>query len=94
MLASLLVLSPLVLSCSRDGKVAGDHTWLLRILTEFTSGVLVCTAMSRLELTHRQRRLGGVVAVLTVVAMVAMLYSTRLERRTWSATWWRSCSRC
>ncbi len=77
MLASLLVLAPLVLDVIQDGKIAGDHTWLLRILTEFTSGVLLCTAMSRLELTDRQRRLGGVVAVLTVVTMVAMLYSTR-----------------
>ena len=77
MLASLVVLSPLVLVVLQDGSVVGDHTWLLRILTEFTSGVLLCTAMSRLELTDRQRRLAGVVAVLSVLLVVAMLYATR-----------------
>jgi peptidoglycan/LPS O-acetylase OafA/YrhL len=77
MVASLVVLAPLVLVVLQDGTIAGDHTWLLRIVTEFTSGVLLCTAMSRLELTDRQRRLGGLVAMLSVLGVVAMLYSTR-----------------
>ena len=38
----------------------GGNVWILRILCEFTTGMLLCAAASRLRLTPRVRRRAGV----------------------------------
>ena len=56
----------------------GGNVWILRILCEFTTGMLLCAAASRLRLTPQVRRAAGVGALVSVAAVVAWLYAVRV----------------
>ena len=73
---SVLALTPYVVKVLADDGITGPYTWVVRIIPEFVAGMLLCTAMTRLRLTPRQRAYGGLVAVLSVVAILAALLST------------------
>ncbi len=47
--------------------------WIPRILCEFTAGMLLCAGLSRLEPTARTRRVAGVGAVVTVLAVATLI---------------------
>jgi peptidoglycan/LPS O-acetylase OafA/YrhL len=51
--------------------------WIPRILCEFVTGMLLCAGLSRLDLTPRARRLAGLGAIVTAVAVVGWLYVVR-----------------
>jgi len=72
-----LTMVPLVVGIVVQGDMGGS-VWILRILCEFTTGMLLCAAASRLRLTPRVRRAAGVGAWLSVAAVVAWLYAVRL----------------
>lgn len=72
-----VTMAPLVIGMATRGD-AGGSVWLLRILCEFTTGMLLCAAASRLRLTPRVRRLAGTGALVSVAAVVAWLYAVRL----------------
>ncbi len=71
-----LAMMPLVVGVAVGGDLGGK-SWILRILCEFVTGMLLCAAASRLRLTSRARRLAGTGAILTVVAVVAHPYIGR-----------------
>ena len=72
-----VTMAPLVVGMAMRGN-AGGNVWLLRILCEFTTGMLLCAAASRLRLTPRVRRVAGVGAWLSVAAVIVWLYAVRL----------------
>lgn len=74
-LASGLVMTPLLVIAINHASQA-PWAWLPRILCDFTAGMLMCAAVSRLRLTHRQRAGAGVLAIAIVVGLVAYLYLT------------------
>ena len=74
-----LTMVPLVVGIVVQGNMGGN-VWILRILCEFTTGMLLCAAASRLRLTPRVRRVAGVGAWLSVAAVVAWLYAVRTPR--------------
>ena len=78
---TLLVLAgvamvPLIVGLAMRGDFGGS-VWILRIVCEFVTGMLLCAAASRLSLTPRVRHAAGVGAMLCVVAIVAWLYIVR-----------------
>ncbi len=80
-----LVMVPLVVGITLQHNMGG-HVWVARILCEFTAGMLLCAAASRLDLTPRTRRIAGHGAIATVVAIVAWLYAVRqLDLAGWAA---------
>ena len=74
-----LTMVPLVVGIVVQGDMGGS-VWILRILCEFTTGMLLCAAASRLRLTPRIRRAAGVGAWLSVAAVFAWLYAVRFLR--------------
>ena len=71
-----VVMIPLVVGISVRHDMGG-HVWVARILCEFTAGMLLCAAASRLDLTPRTRRLAGHGAIAAVVGIVLWLYAAR-----------------
>jgi peptidoglycan/LPS O-acetylase OafA/YrhL len=71
-----VVMLPLVVGISVRHDMGG-HVWVARILCEFTAGMLLCAAASRLDLTPRVRRIAGYGAIATVAAIVLWLYAVR-----------------
>ncbi len=80
-----LTMVPLVVGTALRGDMGGN-VWILRILCEFVTGMLLCAAASRLRLTPGVRRAAGVGAMLTIAAGVGWLYAVRaLEGEPWWA---------
>lgn len=80
-----LVMLPLVAGITVRHDLGG-HVWVARILCEFTAGMLLCAAASRLDLTPRARRVAGWGALVSVLAVVGWLYAVReLELAGWVA---------
>ena len=71
-----LAMVPLIVGLAVRGDFGGP-VWVLRIVCEFVTGMLLCAAASRLRLTPRVRRVAGYGAMLCVVAGVAWLYVVR-----------------
>ena len=71
-----LAMVPLIVGLAVRGDFGGS-VWILRILCEFTTGMLLCAAASRLRLTARVRHAAGVGAMVVVVAGIAWLYVVR-----------------
>jgi peptidoglycan/LPS O-acetylase OafA/YrhL len=71
-----LTMVPLVAGIVEQGNMGGN-VWILRILCEFTTGMLLCAAASRLRLTPQVRQRAGVGALVSVAAVVAWLYAVR-----------------
>ena len=71
-----LAMVPLIVGLAQRGDLGGP-VWILRIVCEFVTGMLLCAAASRLRLTPRVRRAAGFGAMLTVVSGVAWLYVVR-----------------
>jgi peptidoglycan/LPS O-acetylase OafA/YrhL len=82
-----LTMVPLLVGVAVRGNMGGP-VWVLRILCEFTAGMLLAAAASRLDLTPRVRRSAGLGAVATVVALVAWLYAAdALDGPGWWSMW-------
>ncbi len=77
--AAVAVMVPLLVGITVHHSMGGP-VWVLRILCEFTAGMLLWAAVARLDLTDRARRLAGWGAVLSVLAVVAFLYAVRAPR--------------
>ena len=77
LLLAALTMVPLVVGIVMRGSMAGN-VWILRILCEFTTGMLLCAAASRLRLTPRVRQVAGIGALVSVAAVVAWLYAVRV----------------
>jgi peptidoglycan/LPS O-acetylase OafA/YrhL len=87
LLLALLTMVPLLVGIAVRGNMVGP-VWVLRILCEFTAGMLLAAAASRLDLTPRVRRVAGLGAVLTLVLVVVWLYVVReLEGPGWWSMW-------
>jgi peptidoglycan/LPS O-acetylase OafA/YrhL len=83
LLLAAVAMMPLVIGLAMRGDFGGQ-VWILRILCEFGTGMILCAAASRLRLTPRVRRLAGVGAILCVLAAIAWLYVAReLEGPAW-----------
>jgi len=79
-----VVMVPLVVGISVRHDMGG-HVWIARILCEFTAGMLLCAAVSRLDLTPRVRRIAGLGAIAVVIGIVLWLYAPRhFEIASWS----------
>ncbi len=79
-----VVMIPLVVGISVRHDMGG-HVWVARILCEFTAGMLLCAAASRLDLTPRVRRLAGHGAIASVIGVVLWLYAARqFDLASWS----------
>ena len=74
---SLLVMSPLVIGITLRQDMGG-LVWIPRILCEFTAGMLLCAAVSRLDLSPRVRRQAGYGALVVLAAVIAVLYAPRV----------------
>ncbi|HYB81737.1 MAG TPA: acyltransferase [Mycobacterium sp.] len=57
-----------------SGQFYTPWSWLPRIVTQFTAGVLACAAVRRLRPTDRARRVAGYLSALVTVAVVGILY--------------------
>lgn len=79
-----LAMVPLIAGVAIGGDLGG-RVWIFRILCEFLTGMLLCAAASRLRLTAQARRLAGVGAVVTLVAIVAWPF---LMRELDGPGWW------
>lgn len=55
------------------GEEYFPYSWLVRILTEFTAGALVCLAVQRIRRTERVIRIADRLAVITVLEIVLVL---------------------
>jgi len=62
---------------------AGPYSWAIRIVFEFTAGMVLCAALSRVRPSERQRRLAGYAAIALVLAMVGWLEMTGHVLRPW-----------
>lgn len=83
---AVVTMTPLVVGVPL-GMDLGGRVWLLRIVCEFVTGMLLCAAAARLDLTPRARRAAGVGAIVTLVAIVAHPYLMRaLDGPSWGAS--------
>ncbi len=79
-----LAMVPLIAGVAIGGDLGG-RVWIFRILCEFLTGMLLCAAASRLDLTPRARRIAGIGAVVTLAAIIAWPY---VMRELDGPSWW------
>lgn len=73
-----MAIAPLILMLLVWHNFSPSYGWAIRIVCEFTAGVILCTGMSRLRQTDSQRTAAGVLSIALVVAIVGWLYVCRL----------------
>ncbi len=85
-IASAVALVPLMIQLLAFHNFTGSYGWTLRILCEFTAGMLLCAAISRLDLTDRQRTIAGVGGLVVIAVLVALLYFSYFHGPRWTAS--------
>lgn len=84
LVGAFVAIAPLILMLLVWHSFSPSYGWAIRIVCEFTAGVILCTGMSRLRLTDSQRTAAGVLSIALVVAIVGWLYVCRLFLGGWS----------
>ena len=84
-LGAALAVLPCVVVASADGTFIGPGDWAVRVLGEFSAGMMLYAALSRLEPTDRVRALAGWTGVVVLAGLVTFFYLTFRTDLAWAA---------